>query len=105
MKAEDYRTVDMAVDAIKKREQIELRAAMGRLQTKSYRFNEDERPLIAGWMFDEPAYIVVCSVILDSYGSIRIECYGKETGETCKKYLLADEFFPGQLTYVTDMFV
>lgn len=94
-------SVEDMVKAVREREIMEIKSAMGKLSTKSYRFaSEEERPVVAGYWYDDPADLVVVSVIIDIFDTVKIECYGKEAGSHNVKYLLPEEFFPGQLTYV-----
>lgn len=95
--------VQDAVRDIKNHEQNALRARMGQLHTKYYRFNDpDERPVIAGYWYDgEPQDLVVASVTITLHDEIVIACYPKDMGISDGRNLMACEFFAGHLDYVT----
>ena len=99
-------SVEKSYKKIKKREESKLRAAVAKYGKvnddgdKEYVFDEDNAPVIAGYLCDEPYDITVKSVLLEE------EKYLKLVGRDKNGYLDEDEISPddifeGHLDYVT----
>lgn len=100
----DGMTIHQLTQALKHREQEELIAAIrlnGESSSSGYvvRF-QNEQPVVAGYLFDEPADIVITSAKVDDQGHLSLTGEDKECrGESLD--IDPDEIFAGHLDYLT----
>ena len=100
----EERSIQSLLDEVRQREQEELRTAVmyhGKKEKDgwTYRF-KDECPIIAAYIGDEPADVVILSVRMDKEGHLTI--IGEEKlDRTISFELDPDNIFAGQLRYVT----
>ena len=93
------------VKYIKKREADELINAMrnhGEKVDDGYELHfEDDEPIIAGYLFDEPCDIIIKAVKVDNDGYLTI--LGEDKQDRSEVHEIdEDEFFAGQLDYVIE---
>lgn len=98
------KSIHEQVKAIKHREQTELITAVrqyGTLVDGGHEiYFEDDYPIVAGYLFDEPTDIVIMAVRVDAKGYLSVIGEDKEyRGETYN--IEADELFAGQMDYIT----
>lgn len=97
-------TIHGQLQALKHREQDELKAALRKYGTEvdggfEVHF-EGEQPIVAGYLFDEPRDIVIDAAHLDADGNLSLLGEDKEVRDG-QYNIEASEIFGGQLSYVT----
>ena len=97
-------TIHGQLQALKHREQDELKAAIRKYGTKvdggfEVHF-EGEQPIVAGYLFDEPRDIVIDAARLDADGNLSLLGEDKEVRDG-QYDVEASDIFGGQLDYVT----
>lgn len=97
-------TIHGQLQALKHREQDELKAAIRKYGTKvdggfEVHF-EGEQPIVAGYLFDEPRDIVMDAARLDADGNLSLLGEDKEVRDG-QYDIEASDIFGGQLDYVT----
>ena len=97
-------TIRGQLQALKHREQDELKAALRKYGTEvdggfEVHF-EGEQPIVAGYLFDEPRDIVIDAVRLDADGNLSLLGEDKEVRDG-QYDVEASDIFGGQLDYVT----
>ena len=97
-------TIHGQLQALKHREQDELKAAIRKYGTEvdggfEVHF-EGEQPIVAGYLFDEPRDIVIDAARLDADGNLSLLGEDKEVRDG-QYDIEASDIFGGQLDYVT----
>ena len=100
----EERSIQSLLYEVRQREQEELRTAVmhhGRKEKEGYEYKfGPECPIIAAYIGDEPADVVILSVRMDKEGHLTI--IGEEKlDRTISFELDPDKIFAGQLRYVT----
>lgn len=99
------RSIYDEVEYLKKRERKELKEALrahGEKVEDGYELHfEDEEPVIAAYLWDEPCDIVVKAVKVDSEGFLTFLGEDKQDRGEIRE-IPEDDFFAGQLEYVID---
>lgn len=65
-------------------------------------FNEENMPMVAGYLYDEPCDIVIQSVRADDDGYVELKGYDKNDPYSEQEFS-ASELFAGQLNEITEM--
>lgn len=99
------RSIYDEVEYLKKRERKELKEALrthgAKVEDGYELYFEDEEPVVAAYLWDEPCDIVVKAVKVDGEGYLTFLGEDKQDrGETHE--IPEDDFFAGQLEYVID---
>ena len=95
------------VEEIKSREKQELLDALykhGEAVDEGFevKFEGDDRPIIAGYIGEDPCDIIVSRVQLTHNGYIYIDGYDKNNAFTEYRDIEPSEIFAGQLSYLTE---
>lgn len=101
------KTIKQMVDEVKFRERYELRQAVinkGR-KTKDgweYEFDDENRPIVAAYSYDEPADVIIYSVsVWKKDGVLTIIGYNNDdTGSVHK--IKPEDIFAGQMEFITN---
>lgn len=95
------------VQAIKKEEQDILKQTLLNYGKKEggqriYRFSDENAPIVAGYLFDDPCDIVIKKVAIDEDGS-NLEIIGEDKEARGQELVVnPDDIFAGHIDFITD---
>lgn len=100
------KTIEELVEEVKSREKEELIDAVrkyGKAVKEGHmvEFGEDSRPVIAGYIGDDPCDIVIKSVLVTTNGHVYLEGFDKNNIFCQYKDIEPIDIFAGHLEYVT----
>ena len=94
-----------SVQEVKHREQEELATALrlhGDMVDDGYEWHfEEEKPIVAGYIFDDPRDIIIDAARVDADGNLLLLGRDKEELETQHEIVVSD-IFGGHLEYITE---
>lgn len=94
-----------SVQELKHREQEELATALrlhGDMVDDGYEWHfEEEKPIVAGYIFDDPRDIIIDAARVDADGNLLLLGRDKEELETQHEIVVSD-IFGGHLEYITE---
>ncbi len=101
------KTIQAMVEDVKSREKHELIDAMMKHGKKvadgfEVRFEGEDRPVIAGYVGEDPCDIVVSRVLLMHNGYVYLDGYEKNNALYNYADIEPSEIFAGHLSYVTE---
>lgn len=98
-------TINEQLQAVKHREQEELKAALrkyGKEVDGGFEVHfEEEKPMVAGYLFDDPRDILIDAARVDADGNLLLLGRDKEVLETQHEIVVSD-IFGGHLEYITE---
>lgn len=104
------KTIFELVEEVKSRERSELIDAVYKHGEKTeegfeVRFDDEDRPIIAGYIGSDPCDIVIAGVLVTKHNGVYLEGYDKNDSFLRYSDLDPGDMFAGHLTYVTEAVV